>query len=151
MEKDIIFDNKEFKVVSYQKGDEPVNIAIVYPEHNSVSRFLMTNGLDVLIDNPFDYYASTMVYFSFKNVCLEERKLGTKVSLCDLMNYYYNLNKTDLERIYEEVQKQTKSALVSEIELLKNKKIDLEQRLIELEEYFKKFTTDTAAILNEKG
>lgn len=149
MEKDIIFENKEFKVVGYEKGDEPVNIAITIPKNGNGSRYSMLNGVDIKINNPWTWNKPIKIEFHYKSIIIEERKLGTIVSLCDLMNHYYNLSKNDLDVLLKTVQERVKSDLENEIELLVIKKNDLNQHLEELEKYFEKFSTETRAIINE--
>ena len=86
----------------------------------------MPNGIDAIWHNPYNYNSPDTIEFNYKKTTLEKRNVGSKASLCDLMNHYYNLSKNELELKLVEVQKYVKSELEEKIEQLTETKNKLE-------------------------
>lgn len=150
MKKDIILENKSYKVVSYKEGNEPANVVITQPGHNSSRRCSMPNGVDAVWQNPYNFNAPDNIKFNYKKVTLEERSVGSKVSLCDLMNHYYNLSTSELDSMREDVQTAKVSELDLEVEKLKKTRKELEESMKKFNLEFEKFRTETAGILEGK-
>jgi hypothetical protein len=149
MKTEIILENNEFKVVSVEDYDTSLNIAIRYPSNNSESISNMANGVDVLLINPYDFNAPIRAKFLYKNVSLEERKVGSKVTFCEVLNHYNKHDEDQLNKKLIEVQQGIKSELEIEIEKLNETKKKLIETNEKLKNLFEGFNKEVSIIIDD--
>jgi hypothetical protein len=149
MKEEIIIENKIFKIINFEEGNVPSKIAVRFPNPNHQSLCNMVNGIDVILQAPYNFNAPTNACFKYKNLCLEERNVGTKASFCEILNFYNNLDEDQLNKKLIEVQQGIKSDLEIEIEKLnetKKKLIETNDKLINL---FEKFNKEVSIIIDD--
>jgi hypothetical protein len=119
--KGIVFENKEFKVVSYESDSKPDNMIIYdnltgYPRHHVSNVIVIKWVIWSSINNPRVFY---------KGEKLDKREGVSYVSSAELMNYYNNLSEEEIQLKYEQALKQVKSDLEKEVDELREKKEEL--------------------------
>jgi hypothetical protein len=122
MKKDITFENGKFIVTSYEENAEPANIALKFPQNGYTNNYSMPNGVDVRLHTPYGWHSPTRVEFLYHDFCVEKRKAGNKVSLCDMLNHYYAMSSSELEERLQSAQTSSKSQLEEELDELNNRK-----------------------------
>ena len=127
--KGIVFENKEFKVVSYEEPKEELQLAFKVSDQYPQEWFSMENGIDAHLYKPWGTGRAKplTIDFKFREVVIESRRFSSFPSFTELLNVYFNLTSEEINLKYEAALKNEKSELEIVVKELKEEKTTLEK------------------------